>query len=183
MIHKLEVEEYKILWSLYQNLRFNLVVDSIINGTTPAWAFVDQKPNPGSGLLWNKQDALLLAGDAGNEEFNLSLGEILIQEIMPDARTRYIPEISFYCDASTWESRLETILKGRGIQKASRRFYQYDKLEFDWRSQIPLGYEIRPIDASLLESNEFDNVDQVVGWVKSFWYSNLDFVKKVSDTA
>lgn len=178
MIHQIKVEEYKILRSLYQNLRFNLVVDSIIDGTTPARVFVDQKPKPRSGLMWNKQDALLLAGYAGNEDFNLSLEEILIQKIIPDARKRYIPEMSFYCEASTWESRLGTILKGRSVNKASRRFYQYDKLKFDWRRQIPFGYEIRLFDASLLESNEFENVDQLIGWVRSFWHSNQDFLKK-----
>jgi len=178
MIHQLKIEEYKTLRSLYQNLRFNLVVDSIIDGTTPAWVFVDQKPKLRSGLMWNKQDALLLAGYAGNEDFNLSLGEILIQKIITDARKRYIPEMSFYCDTNTWESRLGTLLKGRSVHKASRRFYQYDRLKFDWRRQIPLGYEIKLIDESLLESNEFDNGDQVIGWVRSFWHSNQDFVKK-----
>ena len=178
MTHPLEVEEYKTLRPLYQNLRFNLVVDSIIDGTTPAWVFVDQKPEPRSSLMWNKMDALLLAGYADNDAFNRSLGETLIQKIIPDARKRYIPEMSFYCDTNGWEAKLGTILKGRSVHKASRRFYQYDRLKFDWRRQIPFGYEIRRIDESLLESKAFENVDQVVGWVRSFWRSNQDFVKK-----
>ena len=100
MIYPLEVEEYETLRSLYQNLRFNLVVDSIIDGTTPAWVFVDQKPKPRSSLMWDKQDALLLAGYADNDAFNRSLGETLIQKIIPDARKRYIPEMSITCDTN-----------------------------------------------------------------------------------
>lgn len=178
MIHPLEVEAYETLRSLYQNLRFNLVVDSIIDGTTPAWVFVDQKPAPRSSLMWNKQDALLLAGYADNDAFNRLLGETLMQKIIPDARKRYIPAMSFYCDPNAWEAKLGTILKGRSVDKASRRFYQYDRLRFDWRRETPSGCEIRRIDESLLESKALENVDQVVGWVRSFWRSNQDFVKK-----
>jgi len=178
MIHQLEADEYKILRFVDQNLRFNLVVDSIIDGTTPAWVFVDQKTRPSSALMWNKMDALLLAGNAENEAFNRSLGELLIQKIIPDAKRRYIPEMSFYCDSDAWESQLGVILKGRRFQKASRRFYQYDRLKLDWRGQIPAGYEVKPINESLLESNEFENIDQVIGWVQSFWRSNQDFTKK-----
>jgi len=178
MIHPLEAEEYKILRSMYHNLRFNLVVDSIIDGTTPAWVFVDQKPKPISALMWNKMDALLLAGYAENEAFNRSLGELLIQKVIPDAKSRYVPEMSLYCDSDAWESRLGLILERRRFQKASRRFYQYDQLKLDWRGQIPAGYEVKPINESLLESNEFGNMDQVMGWVRSFWRSHQDFAKK-----
>ena len=86
--------------------------------------------------------------------------------------------MSFYCDTNVWEAKLDMILSGRSIHKASRRFYQYDRLKFDWRRQIPLGCEIKRIDEPLLESKAFENVDQVIGWVRSFWRSNQDFVKK-----
>jgi len=68
MIHQLKENEYKSVRSLYRNLRFNLVVDSALDGTTPAWVFVDHKDKPQTAAMWNKQDALLLAGYAGNDE-------------------------------------------------------------------------------------------------------------------
>jgi len=55
MIRQLNVEEYKILRPLYQK-RLNLTGDSIINGTAPAWPFVDQKSDQQSGLIWNKAE-------------------------------------------------------------------------------------------------------------------------------
>lgn len=178
MIHQIEAEEYKIVRPMYQNLRFNLVVDSVIDGTTPAWVFVDQKTQPTAALMWNKMDALLLAGYAGNEAFTQSLGELLIQKVIPDARKRYIPEISFYCDSDAWESRLGLILLGKRVQKTPRRFYQYDQLKLDWREQIPSGYAVEPINETMLERSELDNIDHVIGWIHSFWHSNQDFLKR-----
>lgn len=176
MIYQLKEDEYESVRLLYRNLRSNLVVDSIIDGTTPAWVFVDHKGKPQTAAMWNKQDALLLAGYDGNEKFNVALGDQLVQRIIPDAQRRYIPEISLYYDADAWESRLGMILKGRSAVKASRRYYVFTGLKIDWREQIPLDCEIRRIDETLLGSDELGNIDQVVGWVQSFWRSNQDFV-------
>ena len=177
MIHQLKENEYKSVRSLYRNLRFNLVVDSAIDGTTPAWVFVDHKDKPQTAAMWNKQDALLLAGYDGNQAFNLALGDQLFQRIIPDAQRRYIPEISLYCDSDAWESRLGTILRGRCAEKASRRYYVFADLKADWREQVPLDSEIRRIDETLLESDRLGNIEQVVGWVRSFWRSDQDFVR------
>jgi RimJ/RimL family protein N-acetyltransferase len=177
MIHQLKEDEYRNVRSLYSKLRFNLVVDSIVDGNTPAWVFVDHKKMPRTAALWNKQDALLLAGDVENEEFNLAFGEQLIQKIIPDARQRYIPEISFYCDSNVWESRLGSLLKVRSAEKVSRRYYVFAGLRTDWRKQIPFGAEIRRIDEALLGNDGLGNIEQVVGWVRSFWHSNQDFIR------
>ena len=176
MIHQLKENEYERVRSLYRNLRFNLVIDSIIDGTTPAWVFVDHKNKPQTAAMWNKQDALLLAGYDGNEKFNVALSDQLFQRIIPDAQRRYIPEISLYCDSDVWESRLGTILRGGRAEKASRRYYAFGGLKGNWREQVPADSEIRRIDEVLLESDELENVDHVVGWVRSFWRSNQNFV-------
>lgn len=177
MIHQLKENEYETVRPLYRNLRFNLVVDSVIDGTTPAWVFVDRKDKPQTAAMWDKQDALLLAGNDCNEKFNVSLGDQLIHRIIPDARRRYIPELCLFLDSDAWQSKLEAIWQGRSAEKASRRFYVFKGLKTDWRKQVPLGSEIRRIDETLLGSDDLGNLDQVVGWVRSFWRSDQDFVR------
>ena len=134
------------------------------------------KGKPQTAAMWNKQDALLLAGYDGNEKFNAALGDQLYQRIIPDAQRRYIPGISFFCDSDAWESRLGTILKGKRVEKASRKYYTFAGSKADWREQIPSDSEIRRIDATLLENDKLGNIEHVVGWVRSFWRSNQDFV-------
>lgn len=176
MIYQLKEDEYESVRFLYRDLRPNLVVDSIIDGTTPAWVFADHNSKPQTAAMWNKQDALLLAGYDGNEKFNVALGDQLIQRIIPDAQRRYIPEITLYYDSGGWENMEGMILKGRSAEKASRSYFEFTGLKADWREQIPLDCAIRRIDETLFGSDELGNIDQVVGWVQSYWRSNQDFV-------
>ena len=62
-MQRLDFEDYPRLRALFEGLRFNLVVDSILAGNTPAWAFADSLAAPRVGLLWDRQDGVLLAGD------------------------------------------------------------------------------------------------------------------------
>jgi RimJ/RimL family protein N-acetyltransferase len=176
MIYQLIKEEYESIRYLYRNLRFNLVVDSIIDGNTPAWVFVDNKNKPQTAAIWNKQDAILLAGNDCNAKFNTAFGEQLFQRIIPDAQRRYIPEISLYIDPNSWENKFGVILNDQIAVKASRIYYEFAGLKVDWQMHIPLGCDIVRIDETLLGSDGLENTDQVVGWVRSYWRSNQDFV-------
>jgi RimJ/RimL family protein N-acetyltransferase len=176
MIHQLKEDEYKRVRLLYRDLGFNLVIDSAIDGNTPAWVFVDRKDKPQTAAMWNRQDALLLAGHDANDKFNAALGEQLAQRIIPDAQQRYIPAMALYCDSDAWESRLPMILRGMCAEKATRRVYAFAGSRAGWQEQIPENSEIRRIDETLLESSDLDNIEQVAGWVRSFWRSNHAFV-------
>ena len=70
------------------------------------------------------------------------------------------------------------ILQGKSAEKASRRYYVFAGSKADWREQIPLDCEIRRIDETLLERDRLGNIEQVIGWVQSFWRSNQDFASK-----
>jgi hypothetical protein len=83
MIQQLREDQYKSVRSLYRDLKFNLVVDSILDGNTPAWVFVDRAANPRTAMIWNRQDALFLAGDEGNQVFNRAIGDQLVAESSP----------------------------------------------------------------------------------------------------
>jgi hypothetical protein len=64
-MERLDPEDYSRLRPLFAGLRTHLVVDSMIEGNTPAWVFADDPRAPRVGLMWDRQDGLLLAGDPG----------------------------------------------------------------------------------------------------------------------
>ncbi|MFC1961127.1 GNAT family N-acetyltransferase [Chloroflexota bacterium] len=175
MICQLEEHEYESIRLLCRDHKSNLVVDSVIDQNTPAWVFVDQKRKPGSALIWDKQDALLLAGYAECEEFNVAIGDTLVQRIIPDAQRRYVPEMTIYYASDAWEARLEVILQGRNAEKASRRYYAFTYPNTAGQKQMPLDCEMRRIDEVLLGNAELGNIAHVRGWVGSFWHSYRDF--------
>jgi hypothetical protein len=158
-------------------LRYNLVIDSVIAGNTPAWVYADDACKPQAAWMWNRQDATLLAGSADNDGFNRALGELITKQVIPDAKLRRIPQLSLYYAPETWEARIDLILKGKAPEKAGRRFYALERLKVDWRVRIPYGFEMARMDRELLGNTALGNIQEVVGWVRSFWRSIPDFIE------
>lgn len=161
-----------------EGLRYNLVVDSILDGNTPGWIFVDDADAPHSVLLWNRQDALLIAGAADNAAFNAAVSDVIARRVIPDAKRRYIPELTLFYDRKDWQSMHKMILQGLSPVLAARRYYKSHHLNIDWRTQLPAGCEIRCIDATFLTEQEYPNIEHVEGWINSFWRSHQEFTEK-----
>lgn len=177
MIARLAETDYPHVRPVFEALRYNLVVDSVIDGNTPAWVFVDDVARPGRGLIWDRQDAMLIAG-APDDAFSHDVARVIGDEIIPDAQARSIPVLSLQYDTAAWEPVIEqTILAGRQAERLLRRTYSFDRLRVDWRAALPAGTEMRRIDRDLLDHPTLDNADQVAGWVDSFWRSHAAFVE------
>ena len=178
MLTRLTEDRYPLLRPLFAPLRYNLVVDSVIDGNTPAWVYADDADRPTTALIWDKQDAMLVAGLPANHAFNQALAGALDTEIFLDARGRGIPYLSLHYPDGGWETAIETtLLQGRRAEKAVRRAYHWGRLRVDWRKALPLGYEVRRLTPELLAQVELENMDQVVGWVDSFWRSHAAFAE------
>jgi RimJ/RimL family protein N-acetyltransferase len=176
MIHELNESEYERVRPVFKGLRYNLVVDSVIDGNTPAWVYVDDVREPQTAFMWNRQDAMLLAGNTDNDAFNTSLDRLITEEIIPDARGRYIPHLSLHYFPEAWESKADVVLRDKHPVKAYRRFYTFNQAKVDWRASIPPGYVMKRVDDELLGRTSLKNVDQVRGWIESFWHAR-DFTR------
>ena len=71
---------------LFKGLRYKLVVDSVLDGNTLGAVYAADSRRPSVALLWNRQDALLLAGDPNTGTFNAGLNRLLRERIVPAAR-------------------------------------------------------------------------------------------------
>lgn len=176
-MHRLEKSQYDRVRPLFAALRYNLVVDSVIEGNTPAWVFVDTVERPSTALIWNRQDALLLAGSTQVPSMDSELKRVIGGQIVPDARRRHIPRLSLHTADLSWERRAGAILEGFLPERAARRFYRSGPLQVDWRTETPSGYAVQRMDAGLLGDDGLENAGQVVGWVRSFWPSNEAFLE------
>ncbi len=172
MLHKLAPDQYAQVRAIFEPLRYNIVVGSVIDGNTPGWVFADDAERPMTAFIWDMQDAMLVAGDSANLAFNERLAAAIRDDIVPDARRRGIPFLSLHYDRPAWEPMIETmVLKGWGPHKVARYYYILENLAWNWRIGMPPGSEMRPLTASLLEGEDMENADQARGWVLSFWPS------------
>jgi RimJ/RimL family protein N-acetyltransferase len=167
---------YPRLRHLFGGLDHNLAIASILEGNTLGCIFVDEHEAARTALLWNRQEALYLAGDPTGPGVLDGLHSVIQETILPDARRRYIPLLSLQTCPAEWESYLPRILDGCQIEKANRSLYllKQDHLEFSYSLQP--GYTIQRIDANLLES-DLVNRNQVQMWIESFWPSTGAFLE------
>jgi GNAT superfamily N-acetyltransferase len=174
---QLDPHAYERVRPLFAALRYNLVVDSIIDGYTPAWIFVDRRESPRSALMWNRQDAMLIAGEAGSTAFNRAAHDVITTRIVPDARKRYIPELTLHYGDDAWRAQSDIILRGLAAEPAGRLCYHFDRLKVDWRARMAPGLSMRRMDRALLAQRDLVHIEHARGWVGSFWRSIEDFVE------
>ena len=168
-MHELKDRDTWRLSDLFEDLRYNLLVDSIIAGNTPAWVYVDDVSDPRTGWMWNRMDTMLLAGRTDNRAFNEALSALLTERVIPDARGRRVPSLTLHYSPDAWEDEVDRLLPDMEPRVAWRRFYEFDRLKVDWREACPADCDVRCIDEALLENERLRNVERVVGWVLSFW--------------
>ena len=176
-MYSLNPGDYTRVRPLFAGLRYNLVVDSVLDGNTPAWVYVDDVAAPRTAWLWDLQDAMLVAGDAHNAATSRALAELMTTKVFPDARARYIPGLSLHYDPVDWEAQMDVLLPGFAPEKATRRYYTFAQPAVDWRAALPVGCALRRLDEASLARADLRNMEHVAGWVRSFWRSDADFVK------
>ncbi len=169
----LSAPQYPILGDLFSPLHHHLVIDSVLEGNTPARVFADRLNDPTAGLIWDRQDAILVAGRLADD-----LTEIIQNEIVPDARRRWIPALTIYYADEGWVGPLMERMAAFKPELTGMRFYHFDRLRVNWREILPEGYGMRRIDPELLNKADLLNAADVAGWVRSFWASDEDFVQK-----
>lgn len=177
-MEKVDAAGYAAIRPLFANLRDNLVVRSILAGHTPAWVYADDATAPQRALLWNRQDALLLAGDPGDETFSREVAALLAGNVLPDAQARHIPQLALFYDPPGWEDQIDTLLRGHPAEKAQRRYYRPGPTGTPSPATVPAGYQIRHIDRALLREPALRNHAHVAGWVASFWPDERAFVER-----
>lgn len=177
-IQRLNLSDYWLVGELFEDLRYNLVIDSVIAGNTPAWVYVDDGPEPRAAWIWNRMGTMLLAGQSDEEAFNRALSAVLSGRVVPDARRRRIPSLTLHYSPDVWEAKVGRLLPGVAGERTWRRFYAFDRLRVLWREQIAPGCAMRRIDGELLHQGQLENVGSVVGWVRSFWHTFEDFAER-----
>lgn len=173
MLKRLNPAQYKRVLPLYAPLDFNLVIRSVAEGSTPAVVFADRPEQPGVALIWNRQDALLLAGSNQDMAALAGLRNLLHNHILPEARARRIPEMALHYTPG-WEYMLPSLLEGAAARPAGRLSFRYPPGDPPELPAPPPGYSLHRLDRALLAAG-MGNIDQVQGWVASFWPSVDDF--------
>ena len=161
--------------SLYAPISYNLSIASIISGNTRGWIYADDPVAPRAALLWSEVDALLLAGDPHDSALRADVGSLIAHTLVPEIASRYIRDVMVYYTPDAWADYREAILPGLHAQQAFHRAYRPGPLRLDPYANLPEGWSLEPITGALMAQRGLANIEEVEGWVLSFWRSPEDF--------
>ncbi|MCB9419801.1 MAG: GNAT family N-acetyltransferase [Ardenticatenaceae bacterium] len=167
MIH-LSPEQYAAVRPLFTPLQQNLVVESVLDGHTQGRVYADEAANPQLAMLWTLMDTVLLAGQPDERRFP-ALRRLLLDEMLPDARARYIPHFTLLIDRPEWAAQFPALLPDQPLVDVPRLDFHLAGRRVDWQNLLPEGMHLHPLDSAFLARTNLANIMNVVGWVRSFW--------------
>lgn len=169
-MHRLHSEETLSIRPHFDTPNLRLVVDSIIDGKTPARAWADDLAAPKTVLAWEGR-CIYLVGDFEGAKVNKGLREIFSTEIQPEGQSRKLGFFKLYYSPDAWSLRLEEIFGSLSDNDVERRIYCSVR-DSSARVAVPSPpLELRQIDAQLLQS-DFAHIglvrDEILGCWTSF---------------
>lgn len=175
-LSELTPEQWIALPSLFASIENSLMVRSMAAGNTPGRAWADDPLRPRLALAWDLLDWAFLAGqpspDAAEETVSL-----FSEDIFPSARSQGIDGIAIFYDPPEWEHLLAGAFPEQWTwrRKEVARF-SLESPDPDDGSALPPGFVLQRIDGELLGRGDLANLDDLKGWVSSFWHSAEDFL-------
>ncbi len=162
------------LRELVKNLAaFNVILDAVVNNTTPAWVTVDQPESPGAALLFTSEGAFLV-GNAGNQGFVDDLRDFFYRAETEPHYWQGGPSIGVFIDSSAWEHRLPEIFPRRQPVPVARQHYLCTARKVPgWRECVPPGFTIERIE--LPHRPGLVVPEHLMSWIHSNWDSVEDF--------
>ena len=130
---------------------------------------MDDTANPQRAFLWAmfEQD-FFLAGDASNNEFNDSLNEWILKEIVREAQTNNEKSFSLVLCDKEWEEKVSTILSGKEYIIDYTNCYELNhkkfRKHFNWREKVTGNLVMREVDEELFLRVEDDGGIPFKNW-------------------
>lgn len=132
------------------------LVYGVIEGHSPGQIFVDDAEAPTSALVVSGVGYNYVGGRADQAGFNQALAPLLFDVVLPQMKEEE-REIVLFAFSAAWRAQLDALLRPYGAITVPRKIFAFDHDRFaahkDWRGQIPVGLELRAIDATLAEQH------------------------------
>ena len=159
MIYELAPKDYPRVQALVAGLTAHLSVQAVLERSVSGEVWVDDARNPQAAFILTPEGQYL-AGDPDNPAFRQALAERLLTT-MPVVNVTYSPD--------AWESTFPALLPCKFARPYPRLYYSFrDFLLPDWRTRIPLGYEMVRVDQAFLARKDLVNLDDVREWTSSW---------------
>jgi RimJ/RimL family protein N-acetyltransferase len=163
MIYELERRDFHKVQLLFQPLgEYLIFFAGVVEGGQPARVFVDDPQHPRTAFALPSGVWGYLVGEPNNGAFNRALNRAIFgREIIGEN----IPMMFLTCHPPDWHRQLAVICHPREPLETGRRHYVARDLKYEWRPNVPDGFEIHALDEALLERTSLIIPDDVKAFI------------------
>ena len=150
---KLDKKNYSEIRNLFKGLEsFQPMCTTVLDGIWEGDIWVDTLEKPEAALLVTFLPAggpawCFLAGKPESAQFIQGLNTLLFDQVGPFRNT---PAFLFTCSPEDWSGYLKVIGDPRTPVPMLRHHYLCQEMVYDWRSNLPTGFEIQSMSVDLL---------------------------------
>lgn len=177
MFYKLKHDNYRCVQELFENMDYNLEIESIIERQN-GQIFVDSEKIPQTACILNNQrNHYYVAGKANNKEFNNAFTKYILDYIFPTMKETDILDFVISCNDNYWEEEISYMFKQHCVNKVDRRYYTFDIEKANLNTNLPEGYILKRIDKDLLKRSDLKNINEIIRWTSTeAWVGQEDFL-------
>jgi RimJ/RimL family protein N-acetyltransferase len=174
-LYELKQNEFNQVRSLFSRLDYNLVIESIFNGLTPAKIFVDSRTKPKTALVHTRHKIFL--GGSSDAVPSSDLNQLILERLIPSIKGEE-DAIVVQADIPDWGDHVEAILAGLFPVERQRMYLECDHLLQGWQGLLPAGYTLRGVDKQLVGQDHLENIEYLREELCSERPSMADFLEK-----
>lgn len=149
----LPIEQAYKVGPLFQRLmQSQPMCTAVLEGIYPGSVYIDNLAQPRTALLTTYIESeahgtwCFLAGEPENDGFNQSLNSAIFARRIITHKT---PILFFTCDPDNWGGQMEAVLTPRPPIWILRHHFVSQRVGFDWRTALPTGFTVEPINQEL----------------------------------
>lgn len=177
MVELLSVAAHSQVRPLFTGDYLSLIIDSVIAGNSTGQIWVDDAHQPQTALLCDSGHSLYLVGAADQAAINQQLSVVLAEQVIAPARQRGIDGMKLLYSQAAWEDQIDVLFPTHTLPQYPRVVYSLGQLAIpEWRSRLPVGYAVSPIDHTLLGDDSLGNRADLIEEIELCWPSQAHFL-------
>lgn len=172
----LPAKKYGMIKPFFKSIRYNLLIDSILNNNTIGKVLVDNIEKPNFSLIWTYTDSLIIGGNIKDSK---DLYNSYKKEFLPTFQKWNIPYLIVYYDTNDKKLREKIITSfyENKFTDLDRVYFHFKKVKFHPDIHRLNDIKLLKIDEAILNRKNIKGYEEINGWVHSFWKSTEDFIE------
>ncbi len=157
---QLTPDQYHTVAPLFEPLQDHLAVPAALAGLIPAAVYADAPGHHGIALL-HARHRLYLAGPPGSAPPLQQIHTLFHNTLRPQAQAAGQDMFTLWLAPADWAEPVREALADRRCALGRRHYYTFRALRRDWRSGLPPGFALQPVDAALLSRPSLAGLDDL----------------------